>query len=430
MRVKILEIELTRPLPEFSPENLAGYTHLQALIRRYNVPLVYIFLETGTLTEPGRLQKEIDKACNEAQETHKKESWSEEERPEPTEWPSVSVVVCTRNRPESLRRCLESLAKLDYPDLEILIIDNAPQDNVTCEVVKEFSTRNWLLQPTRGGAEPGTRNSEPGTQNSFRYVVEPRPGLDWARNRGILESRGEIIAYTDDDVRIDPGWVRALAQNFVREEVMAVTGLVAPAERETEAQHLFEKYGGFGRGFHRRYFSQARQKHWYYFPLNASIFGTGCNMAFRRSFFERHGCFDEALDVGTPTHGAGDLDMFYRVVRAGYTIVYEPEALVWHYHRREYQKLCDQLHDFGRGYFSYLTKCFISDPSMRQTVLRWTLDWSKRWFWRRLRYRPAIGRKLVLIELAGALEGPFAYFIARRQAHKIKQHYGELQKLL
>ena len=70
-----------------------------------------------------------------------------------------------------------------------------------------------------------------------RYVGEPRPGLDWARNRVIMEAKGEIIAYTDDDVIVDAGWVSALAQIFVENsEVMAVTGLVVPYELETEAQ--------------------------------------------------------------------------------------------------------------------------------------------------------------------------------------------------
>lgn len=399
MRVKILEIELTEPLPSFTPEALRGYSHLQALIRRKTVPLGYVWLETKDLEQAGLLQSEIEKICGEAiRQAELKEAQSD--RRDPLPLPSVSVVVCTRDRAESLARCLESLAALDYPDLEILIVDNAPKDKTTRSIVEHF------------------------TSSYFRYLVEPCPGLDWARNRGIAEAKGEIIAYTDDDVRVDKLWVQNLVKAFARPEVMCVTGLVAPAERETEAQNLFENYGGFGRGFQRRYFSLALQSEWYYFPLNASIFGTGCNMAFRRTFFEQHGNFDVALDVGTPTHGAGDLEMFYRVARAGYMVVYEPEALIWHYHRREYAKLQRQLSDFGRGYYSFLTRCFVNDPPMRWTVLRWGWEWYKRWFWRRLRYRAKIGRKLVLREAFGALQGPFFYFISRRHARKITQKYG------
>ena len=94
--------------------------------------------------------------------------------------PLVTVAVCTRDRTDDLARCLDSLSCLDYPALEVLVVDNAPSSNATERLVR---TRypNW------------------------RYVCEPRPGLNWARNRAIIESSGEIIAYTDDDVVVDPG---------------------------------------------------------------------------------------------------------------------------------------------------------------------------------------------------------------------------------
>jgi GT2 family glycosyltransferase len=282
-------------------------------------------------------------------------------------------------------------------------VDNAPADERSREVVAAYS--------------------------QFRYVLEPRPGLDWARNRGIAEAQGEIIAYTDDDVRVDPLWVQNIVKAFtLSPSVMCVTGLVAPAERETAAQHLFENYGGFGRGFKRRIHSREEPKNSWYFPLNAGWFGTGCNMAYRRVFFDQHGPFDEAMDVGTLTHGGGDLEMFYRVLRANYTLVYEPEALVWHYHRREYAKLRQQLYDFGRGYYAFLTRCFMSDPPMRRTIVRWGLHWYRRWFLHRMRYRPKIGRKLVVLEAIGALQGPFYYFRARLQAKKITRLYGRVMK--
>src|SRR5262249_36850734 len=156
--------------------------------------------------------------------------------------PLVTVVVCTRNRPESLTRCLESLAALDYPELDILIVDNAPTDDRTRKAVENFST--------------------------FRYVMEPRQGLDWARNRGISEARDEITAYTDGDVRVDRLWIGSIVKGFaLSRKVMCVTGLVAPGERETEAQQLFEHYGGFGRGFEPKIYSEAT-KSWWYFPVN------------------------------------------------------------------------------------------------------------------------------------------------------------------
>ena len=96
--------------------------------------------------------------------------------------------------------------------------------------------------------EPSCWSSSGGGR--VRYVREPRPGLDWARNRAIAEARGDVIAFTDDDVAVDPGWIRALVAAFGSDEtVAAVTGLVLPAELETEAQVLFERYRSFSRGF-------------------------------------------------------------------------------------------------------------------------------------------------------------------------------------
>ena len=144
--------------------------------------------------------------------------------------PLVTVAVCTRDRTSSLRLCLDALNLLDYPHLDLLVVDNAPKNDTTERLVRS-------------------------TYPNVRYVREPRPGLDWARNRAIIEARGEIVAYTDDDCVVDPGWVKALADKFIEEpEIMAITGLVAPYELETEAQILFERRFGFGRGFECRWY--------------------------------------------------------------------------------------------------------------------------------------------------------------------------------
>jgi glycosyltransferase involved in cell wall biosynthesis len=142
---------------------------------------------------------------------------------------TVTVAVCTRDRTADLKRCLDSLTLVNYPGLEIVVVDNAPSDESTERLVHDYPY--------------------------IRYVREPRPGLDWARNRAILEARGEIIAYTDDDVVVDPTWVFSLAAVFAQEpDAMAVTGLVVPYELETEAQVQFEETGGFGRGFRRKWY--------------------------------------------------------------------------------------------------------------------------------------------------------------------------------
>jgi glycosyltransferase involved in cell wall biosynthesis len=300
-----------------------------------------------------------------------------------------------------LRRTLASLLLLDYPveKWELLVVDNAPDDNTTARVVADFPR--------------------------CKYVVESRPGLNWARNCAVLEASGEIIAYTDDDVEVDSQWLRSLAHHFVNPAVMCVTGLVVPAQRETPAQNLFEEYGGFGRGFETRYFTMGVRKYWRYWPLGAGIFGTGCNMAFRRSLFDRIGLFDVALDVGTPSQGAGDHDLFYRTIRANYILVYEPRAIIWHYHRSDMTALQRQLRDFGRGVYAFWTKTFLTDSQMRWRTLTFAMSWYLQWFGGRLLHGHPGGRfprGLVLIEAIGALQGPWAYILAhyqgRHMAHK------------
>ena len=315
-------------------------------------------------------------------------------------FPLVTVAVCTRDRVTDLALCLDALMDLDYPALDLLVVDNAPDTEATARLVATYSSR-------------------------VRYFCEPRPGLDWARNRAVHEARGEILAFTDDDTVVDRGWVTALARIFVEDsEVMAVTGLVVPYEIETEAQDLFERYGGFGQGYERKWHSVSRH------PdradnryIGAGIYGTGANMAYRRCVFATIGEFDPALDVGTVTQGGGDLDMFFRVLQHGLILVYEPAAIVRHRHRRTQAELHRQLVGWGIGFYAYLARNAAMHPRARAAIVRFGL-WH---FWRRyirrlvlsVFARPAVPRALILAELRGALMGPARYRQARAVAAKI-----------
>jgi glycosyltransferase involved in cell wall biosynthesis len=240
----------------------------------------------------------------------------------------VTVAVCTRDRPEDLSRCLAALARLDPPPAEVLVIDNAPSDDRTEAVVRS---------------------------SAARYVREPRPGLDWARNRALLEAGTPIVAFTDDDVLVHPHWLRGVVLAFAEEQdAVVVTGLVAPAELITPAQVLFEAQGGFGRGYVRKWMSvavadgeSAARRH----PGTGDA-GTGANMAVRRDEALALGGFDTALDVGTATGGGGDLEFYFRVLAAGGLVVYEPAAVVRHVHRLTMRGLDRQMHGFGTGSYS------------------------------------------------------------------------------
>jgi GT2 family glycosyltransferase len=324
-------------------------------------------------------------------------------------WPSITVAVCTRNRTSQLAECLEALVGLDYPAdlLDLLVVDNARSETATEELVRA-------------------------RYPSVRYLHEPRPGLDWARNRAALEARGEIIAYTDDDVIVDPRWVRAIAKVFVQEpDAMAVTGLVVPDAIDVVPQRLFEQYGGFGRGFSRRYWQvdvtggeSAAQSHG-----GTGKFGTGANMAFRRTLFDRIGFFDPALDVGTPTNGGGDLEMFFRVLKTGHMLVYEPAAIVRHRHRREYAHLRTQLANNGIGFYAYLVRSAAAYRDERAAFLRLGIWWFWWWNVRRLlaSFKPrrhGFPRDLILAELRGCFIGLRRYARARTKADEIARAFG------
>ncbi|MHB0960558.1 MAG: glycosyltransferase family 2 protein [Pirellulaceae bacterium] len=240
---------------------------------------------------------------------------------------SISVVICTRDRPESLHDCLESLLRCCRLPDEIVVVDNCPSSDTTRTLVACYP--------------------------QVHYVLEAQPGLDVARNTGIRHSRGQIVAFADDDVTVHPDWITRLAECFSESHVIAVTGLVLPAELETEAQGLFEQYWGFNRGYRvltydADYFEKL--KPW---GVPAWHVGAGANMAFRREAFDLVGNFDVRLDVGA-AGCSGDSELWYRLLAAGLTCRYEPRATVFHNHRKEMTALRQQLYYYMRGHTAAL----------------------------------------------------------------------------
>ncbi|ESA32850.1 glycosyl transferase family 2 [Leptolyngbya sp. Heron Island J] len=317
-------------------------------------------------------------------------------------YPFVTVAVCTRDRAADLALCLQGLAAVDYPHFEVLVVDNAPTNDDTRQLLEQEFPQ-------------------------FRYVCEPRPGLDWARNRAIFEAKGDIIAYTDDDVVVDQYWVKSLARVFAdNDDVMAVTGLVVPYELETESQVLFETYGGFGRGFERKWYRPTNQRLPYQW-LGAGQFGTGANMAYRRSVFEEIGYFDPALDVGTVTNGGGDLEMFFRVLKEGHTLVYEPDAMVRHRHRRDYAKLRSQIANNGIGLFSYFSRASSYYPDEKGSFYKLSIWWLWWWNLRRLLFSYLhpfrFPKDLIIAEFLGCFQSLGRYWQAHKNAQKIAKDF-------
>jgi glycosyltransferase involved in cell wall biosynthesis len=308
-------------------------------------------------------------------------------------YPPVTVIICTRNRASLLSGCLEALRLLDYPQFEILVVDNAPSDNSTAEVVKEARAT---------------------------YLREPIAGLDRARNAGALKASHEIIAYVDDDARPDPAWLKHLVRPFQRADVAIVTGLVIPAELETPAQVFFEVYGGMGHGLRTRSFYREeltlRERIW------ASACGVGTNMALRKHILVNLGMFDPALDVGTPSAGGGDVEIFHRAIAAGHRLVYTPSAIVSHIHRRTLQELRCQLRNNGRSFGCYLiTSHRRGSLSSKAVAYFLVFEWGIDWILKRLIRPQGVPRQMVLAELWGMLSSPLAYLGSRKSAALIRE---------
>ncbi|MBA2614501.1 MAG: glycosyltransferase [Actinobacteria bacterium] len=241
--------------------------------------------------------------------------------------PSVSVVVCTRDRPAVLRECLHSLADCSASADEVVIVDNSTAGSMR-DVVEEFPR--------------------------MTYVRENRPGLSRARNTGIRATSGEIVAFTDDDTTLHGDWLARLRDGFAEPDVMVVTGLVLPAALETESQVVFELvYGGFFRGYQRIVYDKAFFEQTRAHATPVWKIGAGANMAVRRRAFELVGGFDERLGAGA-AGCSEDSELWYRVLAEGWRCVYEPGAVVFHRHRADDEELRRQMHEYLRGHVAAL----------------------------------------------------------------------------
>ncbi|MGA8331827.1 MAG: glycosyltransferase family 2 protein [Mycobacterium sp.] len=311
--------------------------------------------------------------------------------------PDVSVVLCTRDRPKRVADCIRRLASQEYSRYEIVVVDNAPADPDAVPAVLESID----------------------TPIPLRYVLEPRGGLSWARNAGWKAATADIIAFLDDDEIPDKHWLAELVRGFsARSDVGCVTGMVLPAELKTEPQQWFEGLGGFrqGRGFAREVFGPEHpQSPLYPFPP----FGAGANMAFRRDVLTDIDGFDVALGAGTPAKASEETLAFARARLAEHTIVYQPTALVSHFHRETLAELKTQLHNYSIGTTAHYTALIIWKPRLLLTFLllipraiKENLPWNDPQRAATMRSSPAI---LVATQVVGMLKGPFAYIKSSRR---------------
>jgi glycosyltransferase involved in cell wall biosynthesis len=226
----------------------------------------------------------------------------------------VSVVICTRNRPDLIGNAVASVLANAYPTFDVLVVDQSDDDR-TGEVVRGLAV----------------------SHENLRYLHTSTAGLSRAYNTGVRESNGELLAFTDDDCVAPPNWIAAIVTAFQAEpdadmlygQVLLPAALagctdVVPTLPITRPRRI-----SYQDGF--------------------QIYGMGANFAARRRLFGRIGGFDEALGGGGPLRSSQDFDFQYRAYLAGATVLLRPEVTVDHYGVRSHQQWPATLQAYGIG---------------------------------------------------------------------------------
>ena len=239
----------------------------------------------------------------------------------------ISVVICTRDREETISQALESVANCDYPAFDIHIMD----------------------QSTR----PATRERVEALAARFRSKVAiiyhhlDKAGLSRASNAGARASDGALIAYTDDDVIVPTDWLTTIARAFAADPQAGLLygQVLVPEELKPRVKDgvivpslTWEKPERLIRGG------------------KFKIWGMGANMAITRVMFEDVGGFDEALGGGGPLRSSQDFDFAYRTFLRGYAILLEPTVMVDHFGTRTADQWPDTMVNYGIGDGAFYSK--------------------------------------------------------------------------
>lgn len=252
--------------------------------------------------------------------------------------PSVSILICTRNRANSLLKTLESLQHLNVniDNFEIVVIDNGSTDN-TAEVIGNYVKACTFR---------------------LRHVIERRPGLSFARNTGIRHSSGKLIMFTDDDCRVAPDWVTNAIRLFIGDPLQIVAGRVELFDRAKPSPVTKTLP-------HSETMASIHQ-----------IFGFlhGANMVFSRSVCDKIGLFDVRLGAGTKTRAGEDTDFVYRAFQAGVRVSYDPDLIIYHDHDRVgAEALYKQAQGFSVGMGALVIKYLLKGQTTLIRPLYWDI---------------------------------------------------------
>ena len=219
-----------------------------------------------------------------------------------TTWPKCSVVVCSYNGARTIRDCLEALRGLEYPDFEVILVDDGSTDE-TVAIAAEYDCR---------------------------VVSTENHGLSSARNTGLEAASGEIIAYIDDDAYPDPHWLTYIAATFENSTHVGVGGPNLPPLGDGLVAECVAKAPG---GPNHVLLSDRQAEH-----------VPGCNMAFRKEALRAIGGFDAQF------RSAGDdVDVCWRLQERGWTLGFHPAAVVWHHRRNSVRAYWRQQRGYGKA---------------------------------------------------------------------------------
>lgn len=253
----------------------------------------------------------------------------------------LSVLICTRNRAKSLAETLERFFAQrfagDY-EYELIVVDNASTDN-TRQIFEGVSQRSEL-------------------SGRVNYLFEDRPGLSNARNTAIKAARGEILVFTDDDVLVASNWLDEIHREFESDpNLFILGGRVLLARERLQDVAIFT----------------VNERREIVFPNSGGV-AMGANMAFRREVFDRVGSFDVRLGAGTFFAGGEDIELFYRALKAGYTLVYAPNVVVYHNHdRATIDQACRLTYGYGKAYPAYIIKHALLGDAYAMRMIYWLI---------------------------------------------------------
>lgn len=224
----------------------------------------------------------------------------------------ISVIVCTRNRPDKLKNCLNSILANKRKAMELLVIDQSDNEKTVILV---------------------------GSLNDNRVVFHKMKGLglSCARNLAIDLSRGSIIVFTDDDCIVEKDWIERIVEEFSREpDISALYGRVLP-------------YGKARPGMFCHAIANSAEGIMVDKPMLPYNIGHGNNMSFRKSVFLKIGSFEEAIGAGTKFYAGEDTDFTLRLMEQGLKLYYSPSPLVYHdkWHTLEESKDLDYRYLLG-----------------------------------------------------------------------------------